>query len=485
MTRSRFHRGCAAVVAVVAAFALPAAAHASKTQESIIEDETQMLESGPEAQVRALDDAKALGADTIRANVLWRRYAPASEERTPPAGFDAANPAAYPPGTWDMLGAMIAGAEARGLSVILTVTGAGPAWASRCKGSIAKLHTCRPRPGMFGDFVRAVGAQFPQIKRWSIWNEPNQPGWLSPQYARVRGVVVPVAADLYRSLARQALAALAATGHGRDQILLGETAPVGRTTGPLASRPAAPQFFLRELFCLDARGAKLRGRTARARGCVPYRKLRVSGYAHHPYSRSASLPPNAAVGPGEIGIRSSARLKQVLDQAARAGRIPRHLPIFYTEHGFQTRPPEPVGISLANQAVYLNQSDWIAYQDPRIRSVAQYKIVDDPDLAGFQTGLRFLSGAAKPGYAAYRLPIWVSRRGSRLVIYGQVRPADGPAGRVAIQVQARRGRPFRTIKRVNVRSLRGQFTTTIRARKGFFRLTWNGLRSRRAKIASG
>ena len=139
-------------------------------------------------------------------------------------------------------------------------------------------------------------------------------------------------------------------------------------------------------------------------------------------------------------------------------------------------------MSLRRQAIFLNQSDWIAYQDPRIRSVAQYKLVDDPDLAGFQTGLRFLSGAAKPGYAAYRLPIWVSRRGARLVIYGQVRPADGPAGPVAIQAARRPGRPFRTIKTVNVRSLRGQFRTTIRSRKGVFRLAWQGLTSRRAKI---
>ena len=92
MTRSRFRRGCAAVVAVVGALALPAAAHASKTQESIIEDETRMLETGLDAQVRALDDAKALGAETIRANVLWRRYAPTPDAPVAPAGFDAGNP---------------------------------------------------------------------------------------------------------------------------------------------------------------------------------------------------------------------------------------------------------------------------------------------------------------------------------------------------------------------------------------------------------
>jgi hypothetical protein len=145
-----------------------------------------------------------------------------------------------------------------------------------------------------------------------------------------------------------------------------------------------------------------------------------------------------------------------------------------------------VGVSLARQAAYMNQSDWIAFRDRRVRSVAQYLLVDDRDLAGFQTGLRFVSGRAKPGFAAYRLPLWVTRRGSRLTVYGQVRPAaDRAAGQVEIQVARRPGRPFRTVKRVNVTSLRGQFTATMRARKGVFRLRWQGLVSRRAAVGAG
>jgi hypothetical protein len=211
----------------------------------------------------------------------------------------------------------------------------------------------------------------------------------------------------------------------------------------------------------------------------------VTGFAHHPYGRSAAAAPGAPVSPGEIGIATSRRLKRVLNQAARAGRIPRRLPIYYTEHGFQTRPPEPVGVTPAQQAAYMNQSDWIAFGDSRIRSVAQYKLVDDPDLGGFQTGLRFLSGRAKPGYPAYKLPIWVTRRGARLTIYGQVRPAaDGAAGPVAIQVARRARGPFRTVKTVNVATLRGHFTTTMRARPGVFRLSWQGLFSRRATVAA-
>ena len=315
MTTSRRRRAFAAALAVVGALAaLPAAAPAARNQESIIEDELLMLHSGTEARAAALDDAVALGADTIRANVQWSRYAPATTSKQRPAGFDAANPAAYPPGTWDSLADLVAGAEARGLSVLLTVTGSGPAWASRCRGSVVKLQTCRPRPGEFGQFVRAVGLQFPQVKRWSIWNEPNQPGWLSPQFARVRGAVVPVAADVYRSLARSAIAALRATGHGGDQILLGETAPVGRTTGSLARRPAAPEFFLRELFCLDARGRKLRGATAKARGCARFRRLAVTGYAHHPYGRSAATAPERA--------RRAGRDRHPHLRAAQAGARP-------------------------------------------------------------------------------------------------------------------------------------------------------------------
>src|SRR4051795_7937628 len=83
-------------VAALACFALPCApALAAPDQLSLIEDETLMLERGPEAQASALDEAKALGADVIRANVLWARYAPSPTSTKRPKGFDGKNPAAY------------------------------------------------------------------------------------------------------------------------------------------------------------------------------------------------------------------------------------------------------------------------------------------------------------------------------------------------------------------------------------------------------
>ena len=262
MTRSRLRRGFAAALAVVGALALPAAAHAAPTQESIVEDEYQMLEPGRRRARAALDDAVALGAGhDPRERAVGRATRPrTTSERTPPAGSTAATPPPIRPAPGTRWPSSWPAPRRAGCPCSSPVTGAGPAWASRCRGSAERRRTCRPRPALFGDFVRAVGTQFPQVTRWSIWNEPNQPGWLSPQFGRVRGAVVPVAADIYRSLARSAIAALRATGHGGDQILLGETAPVGRTTGPLARRPAAPEFFLRELSASTRAAAGSRGR---------------------------------------------------------------------------------------------------------------------------------------------------------------------------------------------------------------------------------
>ena len=78
MTETRRRRARRAVVAAAAcAAALPTApALAAPDQLSLIEDEKLMLESGPATQAQALDEAKALGADVIRANVIWSRYAP-------------------------------------------------------------------------------------------------------------------------------------------------------------------------------------------------------------------------------------------------------------------------------------------------------------------------------------------------------------------------------------------------------------------------
>ena len=78
---------------VLCALGLPLAAGApaaaSRDQESIFEDEHQLLESGPGVASAALDDIDALGADSVRSLVLWSRVAPARKGQP------------YSPGAWD------------------------------------------------------------------------------------------------------------------------------------------------------------------------------------------------------------------------------------------------------------------------------------------------------------------------------------------------------------------------------------------------
>jgi hypothetical protein len=496
MTQTRRRRAARVLAAAAVLAALPAAsAHASTNQRSIIQDDRHLLLMGSAVQAQYLNDAQALGADIVRANVAWAKFAPKPRSKKRPKHFNGANPKAYGK-RLAILDSLVSAAQARGLQVLLTPTGPGPKWASRCAH---KTSTCKPSSTEFGRFVRALGKRYRSVKLWSIWNEPNLKAWLSPQYTARGSHPVLESAVLYRSLARSAIAALRATGHKRHTILLGETAPVGldpavcnlrpsrSRPGCIKSRPSSrPEDFLRALFCLKSNGHSLTGSARRDEHCTGhYSKFRVSGFAHHPYTSGAAQPPLSRPSAHNITIAVTSRLTRLLDQAGRRGRIPSKLPIYFTENGWQTNPPDRTfGVSFAQQAAYMNQSDWISYRNRRVRSVSQYEIVDDPLNAAFQTGVRLADGAPKPSYDAYRLPIWVSGKGSKAKVYGQVRPAaDSTPQTVEIQHAAGAGSAFQTVQTVTVSSKKGQFTQLVPNQGGLWRLRWNGIVSREAEVA--
>ncbi len=476
-----------ALAALMAAALLTCStAAASPTQESLLGEDTLLLEYDHPTRERALDDMVALGVDVVRVNVFWNRMAPSATARRRPAGFDATDPAAYEIQDWDPYDDTVRAALARGLDVLLTPTSPLPRWASECRSGTAKaLQACKPKVAEFRDFVRAVGRRYsgaytdenqgalvlPRVSRWSIWNEPNQPGWLYPQLERRGGRTLAFAAHRYRALAQVGIASLRATGHRRDQILLGETAPLGTTGGSPARRAIPPLTFLREMLCIDDRGRRLAGSAARIRDCGSIRRLPVTGYAHHPYTRAAGGQPRIATPPEWSTIGSIERLTTVLDQAGRAGRVPRSLPVHFTEFGFQTNPPDRIsGVSLAKQALWLNWSDFIAYNNRRVRTVAQYKLTDDISVSGFNTGLRLADGRLKPSWNAYRLPIYVVRAGSGARVYGQARAATG---RVPVRIEWRaagRG-AWRTLATTRT-SRTGHLSRKVSRRSGQFRLRW-------------
>ncbi|MTD43309.1 hypothetical protein GKE82_03040 [Conexibacter sp. W3-3-2] len=484
----RFLISLAAACAVAATIATPS--QAGKQQLSVFQDDRLLVLSGDSTRERTLDDLQELGVDTIHSVAFWHKIAPAPTSRRRPSGFDGSDPAAYPAEFWDKYDGLVRGASVRGMDLILSPSAPIPSWASGCPTTrLALRRTCRPNLTQFKRFVAALGTRYsgeyadenqgrgtlPRVTRWSVWNEPNQGGWLTPQYARVKGRVVSVSPVIYRGLVRSALKALQQTGHGSDDILLGETAPLGRRTGSLSTRPTPPTEFLRDLLCLDARGRKLTGSRAQTMDCRGFTRIGVSGVSHHPYTRGGSQPPTAKGLPTEITMSSASRLKAILTAAGRQQRLRSGLPIWYTEYGFQTNPPDELfGVSLEEQARFINQSDFLAYQDRAVRSVAQYELRDEANLASFQTGLRFNDGRPKPAFAAYRLPIWVARStGGRLRVWGQVRPAaDDALEDVEVQNDPDGSGDFSTVETVQTTDAKGFIDVRVPSRGGTWRLRW-------------
>jgi hypothetical protein len=233
-----------------------------------------------------------------------------------------------------------------------------------------------------------------------------------------------------------ALPALRDAAGPEVHVLVGETAPVRRPGTVLG-----PRDFLQRWLCLDDRFQPARTE----RGCRGFRGFDVDGYAHHPYGPASRTPKHADI----ISLLVINRLGRYLDRAADAGRLPAGLPIYSTEFGYQSNPPDPTArLTLAEQAALLNEKEEQSYRYPRLRSYAQYLLYDDPARegtteeevwSGFQTGLRFGGGAPKPAYDAYRFPFVVQRSSSDSVsVWGRVRPGNGI--RTVLIEHRRRGR---------------------------------------------
>jgi hypothetical protein len=440
----------AIVLMLLAAF--PAAAAASSSQSMTFEAPRELLD--PAKRDRTLQEVRDLGVDRVRALVYWRDYAPAARSKKRPR-FDATDPSAYPAGVWSHLDGLFNSAGDRGLSVQLTLTGPVPRWATKRK----RDNLTRPSTKEFRAFATAVGRRYgDRVSVWSIWNEPNHPEFLRPQFVHRRAA----SPRIYRNLFLAGQRGLRDSGNGSDAVLFGETAPRG------TPRVVAPLAFLRGALCLN-RSYHRRGHCAR---------IEAGGYAHHAYTTRVGprfRPPDR----DDVTIGVLSRLTHALDRAARAGAIRRGLGIYLTEFGIQSTPDPFVGVSLARQAEYLGIAEHMAYVNPRVESFSQYLLRDDKPrkgrrverYGGFESGLRRSNGRAKPAYDAFRLPLAVEAYGRSDVLWGRVRPQPSQT-RVTILASRRKGRPFRPLRTVTTNH-RGVFGLRARHHKAQrYRVRW-------------
>ena len=224
----------------------PAPAVAAPDQAMTFEAPRELLDDAK--RDATLDEIKGFGVDRDPPADQLAQPRPEARRAQPPERLRRRGSRRLRRGGLGSLGPADRCREGRGMEVQLTVTGPAPRWGSRTKD---RLGLTKPDAREFGRFATAVGRRYAaDVGLWSIWNEPNQPQFLLPQYVNRR----PASGKLYRSLYRAAHQGLRASpGNAQDAILIGETSPRGN------ENVVAPLAFLRDMLCLDRAYRKRQG----------------------------------------------------------------------------------------------------------------------------------------------------------------------------------------------------------------------------------
>jgi hypothetical protein len=364
------------------------------------------LENGRGTLDARLAQLDALGVRVVRFTLRWNQIA-----RTRLTAPTDPTDSAY---DWSKTDPVLEGLHDHGIDVVLQLLGT-PSWANGRKPA----NYAPTSPSTFGAFATAAAHQYPWVKRWLVWNEPNQRIWLRPTSAKIYTT----------KLLNPAYAAIHRVIRGA-QVAGGGTAPRGASGG------VSPVAWLTGM------------RTAHAR---------LDAYAHNPYPLNPKHESPLTGGCDHCTTVTMATLNRLI---ALVGRNFPRARIWLTEYGYQTNPPDRLlGVSRALQARYIAEGAFAAYRAPRVDLLIQFLYQDEPKLSRFQSGLVTLSNARKPAYAAFEMPL---AQISRSVLWGQLRAPD--AGTTA-QIERRVGAQWRTLARVRT-SPAGYFRLTRRLAPG-------------------
>lgn len=393
--------------AVLDGVGAPAARAATDVRYGLTDD--AWLLDGPGSLDSRVTRLQSLGVRIVRFTLHWDQIAP----QQPKAPANPNDPA-Y---SWTQDDQVLKALRAHGIAVVLQLVGV-PAWAN---GGHASNYA--PLSGStFAAFTTAAARRYRWVKRWLIWNEPNQRRWLIP--------TSPVVYTLL--LLNPAYRALHATIRG-VQVAGGGTAPRAATGG------VSPVAWIAGMHRAHAR---------------------LDAYAHNPYPLDPRRETPRSGGCWTcqtITMATIGKLVSLVEHDFGRARI------WLTEYGYQSDPPDPfLGVPLALQARYIGDGALAAYLAPRVDMLIQYLYQDEPTLSRFQSGLVTVDGKAKPALAAFALPLteW-SRSGTRTTLWGQLRaPA---AGRTA-QLQEEVGGAWRRLATLHA-SPQGfvRWTGTLRA----------------------
>ena len=410
-----------------------------------IADDRILLAGGQQADA-AVADWAGLGIQQVRIYALWSRIAGPS-----PGAAD----------NWSELDGAVDRVVAAGMKPLLTITGPGPVWTSRRAERGDPRYD--PDPKAFADFAKAVATRYgDRVDRYVIWNEPNLGTWLRPQADCKGKACTPAAPHLYRALVNAAYPVIHEADPGA-QVLIGAMSSRGGDLNRENSTER-PLVFLRGLGCVTSSYRKLRsGR------CKGFKPAKADGFAFHPHG-VLTAPDKAFTNPDDVSLASLPKLESALDKIQRTGGIKpttRRFNLYIDEYGYQTNPPDKLsGVSAKTQNTWLQRAAYQAWRDPRVKLFTQYLWRDEPDgnagpFSGWQSGLLYLDGRAKPSLKSFPTPFVLDPARSRL--WGQVRRRDTRT--VTVQRRLKGSSKWRTVASRKTDS-EGYWSWTTRLTKG-------------------
>jgi hypothetical protein len=372
-----------ALAAIVLTLAVaPHASAASRVKFGLTDD--AWLVNGTGTRDSRLAKLDVLGVRVVRFTLRWDQIA-RSQPTVPTDPTDTAY-------DWSAADPVLDGLRQHGIEVVLQLVGT-PAWANGGKAS----NYVPTRSATFGAFASAAAHQYPWVRKWVIWNEPNQVRWLRPTTAPIYTL----------RLLNPAYAAIHAQLPGA-QVAGGGTAPRASTGG------VSPVAWLTGM------------RRAHAH---------LDAYAHNPYPLNPKRESPFSGGCTRCATITMATISKLV------GLVSRNFPrarIWLTEYGYQTNPPDRLlGVSFAQQARYESQGAYAAYRTPRVDVLIHFLYRDEPNLSRFQSGLVTLAEKSKPSFAAFELPLaQTARHGTRVALWGQLRAPDiGATARIERKVR--------------------------------------------------
>ena len=320
-----------------------------------------------------------LRAQIIRVNLEWNNVA----KKRPLHPTDPRDPA-Y---DWDRYDRMLLNASESKIQVLFTIYGT-PRWANGTKKGLNRA----PRQMLFlkqfataaakrysGTFKRDDDVVLPAVRKWLAWNEPNNPIFLAPQWAKInRHHYVQVAAKVYVGICTAVWSGVHSTKLPNEVVACGATDPRGNNS-PTSRRPSiSPLGFLA---ALKKFGLK-----------------HFDVYAHHPYYSRPTESPSA-----KPKTKNVVTLGNIGDMTKLLSRLYGNKKLWITEYGYQTRPPDRAfGVSWVKQAQYLTAAYAIARKNPRITMMLWFLLRDEGRLGGWQSGFFTVAGTKKPAYNAFR-----------------------------------------------------------------------------------